>query len=80
MRIDGVYFRPDQVELLKKKLELLDIEFAIATNVIETETGKKIDLPEEIEILFDRYWRYILSRLEEEFGFANPKLNESDKK
>ncbi len=69
MRIDGVYFNPEQVKLLEEKLELLDIEFAIATSIIEKDTGKKVELPEEVEELLDRYWRYIFYRLNQEFGF-----------
>ncbi len=67
MRIDGVYFNPEQVRLFKEKIELLDLEFAIATNVIEKETGKKVELPEELIELMDRYWMYVFNRLNKEF-------------
>lgn len=53
-------------EILLEKLDVLDIEFAIATNVIEKETGKKVDLPEGMEELMDRYWRYVFTRLRAE--------------
>jgi len=61
-------------EYLNEKIDLLDIEFAIATDIIEKESGKKIDLPEELVELMDRYWRYVFVRLNEELlGLAEEK-------
>ena len=50
---------------LKEMIDELDLEFAIATNVIEKETGKKVDLPKGMEELMDHYWRYVFSRLKQ---------------
>ncbi len=58
---------------IKEILENLDLEFAIATSVIEKETGKKVELPEGLEQMLDQYWRYILSRLKEEFKLKQRK-------
>ncbi len=57
-----------KIQTLKEVLELideLDLEFAIATNVIEKETGKKVDLPKGMEELMDHYWRYVFSRMKQ---------------